>query len=78
VLGFSSIVFFIGRFMMITEVIAWSGLIFIVLNIAGIYFLHRFLKKRLTDKLSIWLFSVCLSLGITFLFVLFGLILFLN
>jgi len=64
--------------MMITEVIAFAGLIFIVLNIAGIYFLHCFLKKRLADKLSIWLFSIGLSLGITFLFMLFGLILFLN
>lgn len=64
--------------MMITEVIAWSGLIFIILNIAGIYILHRFLRKRLIDMLSVWLFSTCLSLGITFLFMLFGLILFLN
>jgi len=64
--------------MIITEIIAWAGLIFIVLNIAGIYSLHRFLKKRLTDNLSAWLFSIGLSLGITFLFMLFGLILFLN
>jgi hypothetical protein len=64
--------------MMITEVIGWAGLIFIFLSIAGIYILHRFLSKRLTDKLSIWLFSVCLSLGISFLFTLFALILFLN
>jgi len=64
--------------MMITEVVAWAGLIFVFLNIAGIYILHRFLSKRLTDKLSVWLFSVCLSLGITFLFTLLGLILFLN
>jgi|GEM_PF-4991386 hypothetical protein len=64
--------------MMITEVIGWAGLIFILLSIAGIYILHRLLSKRLTDKLSIWLFSICLSLGISFLFTLFGLILFLN
>jgi hypothetical protein len=63
---------------MITEIIAWAGLVFIFLNMAGIYFLYRFLKKRLTDLFSVWLFSVCLSLGITFLLTLFGLILFLN
>jgi hypothetical protein len=43
--------------MMITEVIGWAGLIFILLSIAGIYILHRLLSKRLTDKLSIWLFQ---------------------
>jgi hypothetical protein len=76
--GLSSIVFFIGRFMMITEVMAWAVLIFIFMNIAGIYILYRFLSKRLTDMFSVWLFSICLSLGINFLLTLFGLILFLN
>lgn len=75
---FSSIVFFIGHIMVIAEVLTWTGLSFIFLNIAGIFFLHRFLKRRLTDKLSVWLFSICLSLGLTFLLLLFGLILFLN
>jgi len=64
--------------MIIIEVFALAGIIFIFLNIAGIYILQRFLKKRLIDKLSVWLFSICLSLGITFLFLLFGLILFHN
>lgn len=60
----------------------WSllilGIFFILLNIAGIYMLYRFLKLRLNDNLSVWLFSVSLSLGITFLLFLFGIILFLN
>jgi len=64
--------------MIITKIIVWAILIFIFLNIAGIYVLHRFLSNRLADKLSIWLFSICLSLGFTFLFTLFGLILFLK
>ena len=60
------------------RLMAWLGIIYIAMNIFGIYLLHRFLKKRLSDKLSVWLFSICLSLGISFLFLLAGFILFLN
>jgi uncharacterized membrane protein YqhA len=60
------------------RLMASLGIIYIIMNIFGIYLLHRFLKNKLSDKLSVWLFSICLSLGVSFLFLLAGFILFLN
>jgi hypothetical protein len=54
------------------------ALTYILMNAVGIYLFHRYLKNRLQDKLSVWLFSVSLSLGINFLLVLLGLILIVN
>jgi hypothetical protein len=51
--------------------------IYLLMNSIGIYLFHRYLKNRLSDKLSVWLFSITLSLSINLL-VLVGLILFVN
>jgi len=51
---------------------------YIVMNAIGIYLFHRYLKNRLQDKFSVWLFTISLSLGINFLLVLLGLILIVN
>jgi len=55
-----------------------SAFTYIVLNFLGIFLFYRYLNNRLQDKLSIWLFSISLSLGITFLLVLLGIILIVN
>jgi len=54
------------------------GIIYFIINLAGIYLLHKILRTRLTDKLFVWLISISLSLVITFLLLLIGIILFLN
>jgi len=51
---------------------------YLTMNVIGIYLFYKYLMNRLHDKLSIWLFSISLSLGITFLLVLAGLILLVN
>ncbi len=53
-------------------------LFYVLMNVAGIYYLRRILKPRLKDDLSVWLFSISLSLSVTFLLVLLLLSLFLN
>jgi len=54
------------------------ALTYLVMNGLGIYLFHRYLNNRLQDKLSVWLFSISLSLGINFLLVLLGIILIVN
>ena len=54
------------------------ALIYILMNAAGIYLFHKYLKIRLQDKLSVWLFSISFSLGINFLLGLLGFILIVN
>ncbi|SDM19992.1 hypothetical protein SAMN05421813_107162 [Daejeonella rubra] len=51
---------------------------YLTMNVIGIYLFYKYLMNRLHDKLSIWLFSISLSLGINFLLVLAGLILLVN
>jgi hypothetical protein len=51
---------------------------YFVMNVLGIYLFYRYLKNRLQDKLSVWLFSISFSLGINFLLGLLGFILIVN
>ena len=51
---------------------------YIMSNAVLIHFLYRYLDKRLGDRFSVWLFSITLSLGITFLLFMIALILFVN
>ncbi len=51
---------------------------YLLINIPGTYYCHKFLKRRLKDDLSVWLFSISLSLSVTFFLVLFLLSLVLN
>lgn len=51
---------------------------YVISNVLLIYFLYRYLDKRLGDRFSVWLFSITLSLGITFLLFMIALILFVN
>ncbi|WP_276359183.1 hypothetical protein [Daejeonella sp. H1SJ63] len=43
-----------------------------------IYYFFHYLDKRLGDRFSVWLFSITLSLGISFLLFLIAIILFVN
>jgi|GEM_PF-6792188 len=55
-----------------------SAFTYFALNVLGIYLFYKHLKNRLQDKLSVWLFSISLSLSINFLLVLLGIILIVN
>jgi len=55
-----------------------SAFTYFALNVLGIYLFYKHFKNRLQDKLSVWLFSISLSLSINFLLVLLGIILIVN
>lgn len=63
--------------MMLAQIMTYLLILYILLNIPGIYLFYRFLKKRLDNILLVWLFSISLSLSLSFLLMLAGGLLFL-
>lgn len=53
-------------------------LVYVLINIAGVYYLHRYFSARINNKLLVWLFSLSLSLGLSALWFLLLLSLFLH
>lgn len=62
---------------MLAQVMTFMLVLYILLNIPGIYLFYRFLKDRLNNLLLVWLFSISLSLSLSFLLLLAGGLLFL-
>ena len=54
------------------------ALAYIVLNMVGIVVFHKLLKSRLANPLLAWLFSISLSLSLSFPLALLALNLFIN